>query len=62
MFMPKAKLAGNLALNAVQGAYMFPTAEFQGVDEGTINGMLRLRKFTAVTQLEIPLRTTTGGF
>lgn len=62
MFVPKAKLAGNLALAAQQGAYMLPSAEFQGVNEGDINGMLRLRKFLALTELEIPLRTTTGGF
>jgi hypothetical protein len=41
---------------------MLPGATFQGVNEGATNGMLRLRKFDAVTALEIPLRTTTGGF
>jgi hypothetical protein len=60
LFVPKAKMSGNLALAAQQGAYMFPSAEFQGVGEGSINGMMRMRKFTALTGLEIPLRTTTG--
>lgn len=60
MFVPKAKISGNLSLAAQQGAYMLPTAEFQGVHEGSINGMMRLRKFTAPTALEIPLKTTTG--
>ncbi len=58
---PKCKLAGNLTLQAQVDTYMLPQAEFQGVHEGTINGMLRLRKFTAATALEIPLRTSTGG-
>ena len=61
-FAPKCKLAGNLQLQAQLDTYMIPGAEFQGVNEGTINGMLRLRKFTALTALEIPLRTETGGF
>lgn len=61
MFVPKAKLSGNLVMNATQGAYMLPNAEFQGVNEGLINGMARLRKFFVPTAVEIPLRTT-GGF
>lgn len=60
-FVPKAKLAGNLELAAQLDTYMIPQAEFQGVNEGAANGMLRLRNFTARTALEIPLRTTTGG-
>ncbi len=62
IFVPKAKLSGNLELAAQLDTYMIPGAEFQGVNEGATNGMLRLRKFTAATALEIPLRTTTGGF
>lgn len=61
IFVPKAKLAGNLQLAAQLDTYMIPQAEFQGVNEGATNGMLRLRKFTAPTALEIPLRTSTGG-
>jgi len=61
IFVPKAKLAGNLQLAAQLDTYMIPQAEFQGVHEGATNGMLRLRKFSAGTALEIPLRTTTGG-
>lgn len=60
MFVPKAKLAGNIQFQAQNGAYMMPTAEFQGVHEGTVNGMFRTRKYTAPTALEIPLKTTTG--
>jgi len=62
LFVPKAKLAGNLLLQAQVGTYLIPTAEFQGVHEGDINGMLRIRKFSAATALTIPLATTTGGF
>lgn len=61
-FVPKAKISGNLALSAQVDTYMLPGATLQGVNEGATNGMLRLRHFTALTQLEIPLRTTTGGF
>ena len=60
VFVPKAKISGGLQLQAQYGQYMVPSAEFQGVNEGTINGMVRFRKFTAITALEIPLRTTTG--
>lgn len=61
IFVPKCKIAGNLDFAAQYGQYSFPAAEFQGVNEGTVNGMLRMRKFTASTALEIPLRTTTGS-
>lgn len=58
---PKCKLAGNLQLGAQLDTYMLPSGEFQGVNEGTTNGMLRFRHYTALTGLEIPLRVTTGG-
>lgn len=61
ILVPKAKVSGNLTLSATQGAYMLPTAEFQGVNEGSTNGMARLRKFFIPTAVEIPLRVT-GGF
>ena len=61
IFVPKCKLASNLQLQAQLNTYMLPGAEFQGVNEGSTNGMFRLRKFTDLTALEIPLRTTTGG-
>lgn len=60
IFIPKAKLAGNLQLTAQLSTYMIPQAEFQGVNEGTINGMMRLRKFASATALEIPLKTAVG--
>lgn len=62
MFVPKAKMSGNLELAAQLDTYMLPSAEFQGVSEGAINGMFRMRRFRAVTALEIPIRTSTGGF
>jgi hypothetical protein len=61
IFVPKAKLSGNLAINAQEGNYIIPSATFQGVNEGTQNGMLRLRNFAAVTTLAIPLGTTSGA-
>lgn len=60
-FVPKAKISGNLQFQAQYGQYLLPGAEFSGVYEGETNGMLRFRKFTAETALEIPLRTTTGS-
>lgn len=60
IFIPKCKLSGNLQYQAQLNQYLIPAAEFQGVDEGGSNRMMRVRKFTALTGLEIPLRTTTG--
>jgi hypothetical protein len=59
--IPKAKLSGNFNFNASVDTYMIPAADFQGVHEGTENGMLRLRHFFLPTALEIPLRTSSGG-
>lgn len=61
LWAPKAKLSGNLQYSAQLDTYLIPQAQFQGVHEGTINGMMRLRNFSAATALEIPLRTSTGG-
>lgn len=61
VFVPKAKLSGNLQYQAAFGQYVIPQAEFQGVNEGTANGIVRFRNFSATTALEIPLRTTTGS-
>ena len=59
--VPKAKISGNLQFRAQYQQYLFPGAQFEGVREGATNGILRMRKFTAATALEIPLRTSTGG-
>jgi len=61
IFAPKCKLAGNLQYSAQVDTYLIPQAQFQAVHEGTANGIIRLRNFTAATGLEIPLRTSTGG-
>lgn len=61
VFVPKAKLSGNLQYQAAYGQYVVPQAEFQGVNEGAANGIVRFRNFAAATALEIPLRTATGG-
>jgi hypothetical protein len=60
IFIPKAKLSGNLNYAAQLDTYLIPSATFQGVREGDTNGYMRFRNFTALTGLEIPLRTTTG--
>lgn len=60
IFVKKARISSNLTLQAQLDTYMTPSATFQGVSDGT--SMYQLRNFTAPTALEIPLRTTTGGF
>ena len=59
-FLPKAKISGNLNFEAAYQSWLLPGADFAGVYEGETNGVLRFRHFTAITALEIPLRTTTG--
>lgn len=58
--VPKARLSGNLTLQAQLDTYMLPQTELRGVNEGATNKIIRFRKFTAPTGLEIPLRTDTG--
>jgi len=60
IFAPKCKIAGNIQYQAQLNQYLIPAMELQAVYEGSTNGILRQRKFTALTGLEIPLRTTTG--
>jgi hypothetical protein len=62
LFVPKAKMASNLQYSAQLGQYLIPQAQFQGVHEGDVNGMMRARNFRTATNLEIPLRTSVGGF
>lgn len=57
-FVPKAKLSGNLQLNAQVDTYLIPQWDMQGVHEGSVNGMLRLRHFANATELTIPLATS----
>lgn len=59
--VPKCKISGNLQLNAQVDTYMIPQFDMQGVNEGTINGMLRIRQFLVPTALTIPLATVGGG-
>lgn len=61
IFIPKAKLNGNLRLTAQVQTYLLPGAQFQGVSEGATNGIYRIRNFATKTALEIPLRTAVGG-
>lgn len=56
----KAKLSSNLQMQAAVDSYLVPQASFQGVEDGT--KFYRYRNFTALTNLELPLRTATGGF
>ena len=60
IFIKKAKLNSNLSLQAQVDTYMFPSATFRGVTDGS--SLYQLRNFTAPTALTIPLATATGGF
>lgn len=57
-FIPKAKIAGDLSYQAQQNSYLIPALDIQGVYEGTVNGIARIRKFAAATALAIPLATS----
>lgn len=59
--LPKAKISGNLNFNAQVDTYLIPQVDFQGVNEGAENGMLRMRHFVSATNLSIPLRVAVGG-
>lgn len=61
IFIPKCKLSGNLQYQAQQNNYLIPSADFRGVWEGPINGIVRFRKFSSPTGLHIPLATTNGA-
>lgn len=55
----KCKASGNIAYQAQLDTYIIPSLQIKAVYEDGI-GIVRLRNFTALTGLEIPLRTTTG--
>lgn len=56
----KCKISGDIAYQAQLDNYLIPSMQVQAVYEGDTNGIVRFRNFTALTGLEIPLRTTTG--
>lgn len=58
IFLPKCKIAGEIAYQAQQNSYLIPSLQIEGVYEGTVNGFGRLRKFVAQTALAIPLATS----
>lgn len=55
----KCKISGNVAYQAALDTYIIPSMEIKAVYEDTV-GIVRFRNFTALTGLEIPLRTATG--
>lgn len=61
IFIPKAKLSGNLQYQAQLNNYLIPQADFRGVWEGATNGIIRFRKFPSPTGLHIPLATQNGA-
>lgn len=61
VMLPKCKFDGNLQFQAQYKQYMLPGGSLKAVQEGTINGVGRARKFVSVADLEIPLRTTVGS-
>lgn len=57
LFIPKAKIFGNLSYQAQQNNYLIPEATIKGVHEGDINGMARIRHYDVDRQVAIPLPT-----
>jgi hypothetical protein len=53
--IPKAKLSSTPQFNAQVDTYIFPQMQFEGVYEGTVNGMLKMRHFFQPATLNIPL-------
>jgi hypothetical protein len=59
VFIPKAKLSATPQFNAQVDQYLFPQMQFEGVYEGTLNNMMRMRHYTGTASaLSIPLATT----
>lgn len=59
--IPKAKLSSSPQFNAQVDTYIFPQMQFEGVYEGTLNGIMRLRHFVLPTLVAMPLATSGGG-
>lgn len=59
IFSGQCKISGNVEYQAQLDTYIIPSMQIKAVYEDGI-GIVRFRNFTALTGLEIPLRTTTG--
>lgn len=55
LWIPKCKIFGNVNYQAQQNNYLLPEVQIKGVNEGTINGMLRIRHYDADRTVLIPL-------
>jgi hypothetical protein len=55
LWIPKAKINGNLSYQAQENNYLVPEVNIKGVREGDINGMLRIRHHTTQTSISIPI-------
>lgn len=61
IFAGKCKISGNIAYQAQLDTYLIPSMEVKAVYDNAATGIVRFRNYTALTALEIPLRTSTGG-
>ena len=55
IFIPKAKIFGNINYQAQGNSYLIPEVQIKGVNEGAINGMVRIRHYDVDTAVTIPL-------
>ena len=55
LWIPKAKINGNISYQAQENNYLVPEVQIKGVFEGTINGMLRIRHHDTITSVDIPI-------
>ena len=61
LFAGHCKISGAVSYQAQLDTYIIPSLEVQAVYDNAAAGIMRFRQYTALTALEIPLRTTTGG-
>lgn len=59
---PKCSISGNLQHRASYGNYVIPQMQFTAVQQAAGENIMRIRRYAAATNLELPLRTATGGF
>jgi hypothetical protein len=55
LWICKAKINGNISYQAQQNSYLIPEVAIKGVNEGDINGMVRIRHYDADVTVAIPL-------
>lgn len=55
LFIPKAKINGNVSYQAQQNSYLIPEVQIRGVDDGAPNNLVRIRHYDVDRTVAIPL-------